>query len=81
MNRSAALMLARSAGYHRDAMALVRLVVESRVRGQLLREEYAAGERAYWSGVPCSCWRCSPGSGNSGARLRPVAPGGGIVGA
>lgn len=79
MNRSAALLLARSAGYHRDTMALVRLFVESRVRQQVLREEYAAGERAYWQGVPCSCWRCSPGSGNSGVRLRPVAPGGGMV--
>jgi len=45
---------ARIAGYHDDKRTFIRLVIESRVRRELLNEAWHAGRRALAAGVPCT---------------------------
>lgn len=52
------LGIARIAGYHDDKGRFTRLVVESRVRQQLLDEAWRTGVRQRQAGMLCSCPDC-----------------------
>lgn len=52
------LAIARIAGYHDDSRRFTRLVVESRVRRQLLDAAWRTGVDQKRHGMPCSCPDC-----------------------
>ena len=60
---SVALRRAKYAGYHDDTQELVRVMVESRVRGTRLQDAWMEGKRARAAGVPCGCMHCTQGAG------------------
>lgn len=56
------LGIARVAGYHGDSRTFTRLVVESRVRRQLLDEAWRIGVKQGRSGMACGCPDCKAGA-------------------
>lgn len=56
--RQAALLNARIAGYHDDSRAFIRLLVETRVRRELMNAEWKRGADMRKAGVPCGCHDC-----------------------
>ena len=57
-SREVDLSIARVAGYHDDKRRFTRLVVESRVRKQLIDEQWRAGIAQKNNGMKCSCIEC-----------------------
>jgi hypothetical protein len=57
--RETDLSIARVAGYHDDKARFTRLVVESRVRRQLLDEAWRTGIKQKRGGMKCACLDCA----------------------
>ena len=53
------LSISRIAGYHDDKRRFTRLVVESRVRRQLIDEAWRTGVKQRREGMPCNCPDCA----------------------
>lgn len=53
------LGIARVAGYHDDKRRFTRLVVESRVRRQLIDEAWRTGVDQRLGGMRCNCPDCA----------------------
>lgn len=58
MKRADLIARLRTAGYHDDQAAFVRLYVEHRVRIDVARRAYAEGEKLRAAGIRCDCFEC-----------------------
>lgn len=56
--RQSALIGARVAGYHGDSRTFTRLLVEARVRRELMNAEWQRGADMRKAGIPCGCHGC-----------------------
>jgi hypothetical protein len=56
--RGIAIVQAKSAGYHNDTGDFTRLLIESRVRRELLNEAWHQGQRMKAAGMQCGCFFC-----------------------
>ena len=56
--RETAIVKAKSAGYHNDTRDFTRLLVESRVRRELLNEAWYLGREMKAAGMECGCFFC-----------------------
>lgn len=57
--RQTALALAKIAGYHNDAKAFTRLIIESRVNRAAMNMAWSLGASAKANGITCTCIDCS----------------------
>lgn len=72
MNRSTALVVLRTAGYHDDRKTWTRTYIENRVSMRVANAEWQRGQGMKAAGVPCTCRDCAlaPVTVN-GSDLRP----------
>ncbi len=58
MKREHVIAYIRVAGYHDDAAAFTRLLIENRISYAKAKEAFASGKRARANGVRCDCHEC-----------------------
>lgn len=73
MKREHLLTYLRVAGYHNDAAAYTRLLIENRISMKAAKAAFAAGSKARESGVPCDCRTCKIERARAGASARQAA--------
>src|SRR5690606_11166768 len=73
MKREHLLTYLRVAGYHNDAAAYTRLLIENRISMKAAKQAFAEGVRQREAGVPCDCRTCKAQRARAGANARQSA--------